>query len=375
VALRLPIPPPWLFLIGASSGGKSMLLNSLAHVKGYIALDDLTTNTLMSGKQSGGREYSLLQRLSNNSFLTFKDFTTILSKQKETRGAIIGLLRKVYDGEITKATGNDDKLNDWERKIGVLGGSTSTFHSKMGEFSDMGERIILYTFDQPDKRELGRWIMKHGINDDAAKKDMREAFKAYLDSPGLVFNQQLPELSLEIQDDLLDLAELTTKARSSVERDLYDRNKPITMIHLEEQIARFLKQLMAMAYGLLILNKHDEIGEGKFLSIDKKLLYKIALDSIPMIRRLVLVELTRYTAPTTAQAIGTFMGLTTSTITYALQDLNAYKMVDKQVGHGEHLWELKPYWKEIIKKFEYLDTSIKFAPEEEPDEPPLMEWG
>lgn len=368
IAMRLPIPPPWLAILGSSSGGKSMLLNALAHVDGYRALDDVTSASFISGARAGaGKETSLLFDVKPNSFLVFKDFTTILSKQKEARGAIIGLLRKIYDGEMDKKTGNIAEVQHWESKIGVLLGSTSTYYTKMGEFSDMGERMLAYTFQQPDDEELGNRIFDDGLIDFEAKDVMRKAFKEYLDDSGIMLPKEvkdLPKFHPEDRKDLIDLANLTTTARSSLERDQYSRDKTVLQKHFKEKIARFLKELMALSYGFMVLNRHD-FGEYSLKPTDKRILYGIALDSIPYNRRLVMVQLVRQGGTGTIDSLNQYIGIGNSGIKFALEELHAHFMVSFQKSYSGDVWILKPKWIDIVKKFEYMDTS-SVQVEEEP---------
>ena len=370
VANRMPIPPPWLFIIASSSGGKSALLNSLANVRGFAPLDDMTANTFLSGMKKAGQETSFLHQLPTMPFIVMKDFTTILSKNKETKAAIMGLLRKIYDGEMSKRTGQGDKL-DWEGKVGVLGGSTSSIHTKLREFSDMGERLLFYGFKQPDRRKLGEMILNKKIDDIEAKKAMREAFAGYLDSGSVNIPEEQPILDPETKKDLLDLSDLTTKARSAVERDEYSRDKRVLMVHYEEQVGRFLKQLMAMAYGLIVINL-NETGQAIMLPEDRKALYGIALDSIPLMRRMVLQVLCEYDSAST-KALGVRLGLPTDTVRHALEDLNAHQLVVKYEGMGrQDNWRLSNHWREIIGRFEgikhtskELEEPVAMAPDEE----------
>lgn len=357
MAIRLPIPPPWLFLLGASSGGKSMLLNSLANVRGFKSLDDVTSASFLSGARSGGQNMSLLNDMDTSGFLVFKDFTTILSKQKEARGAIIGLLRKIYDGELDKKTGNIAEVQNWTGKLGVLGGSTSSFYTKMADFSDMGERTLSYIFQQPTKRELGERIFEDGITDMEAKQKMRAAFKEYLDESNIIIPESieyLPKFDRQTKDDILDLAELTTTARSGVERNQYDRENPIVQKHFTEQIGRFQKQLMAMSYGFMILNQHD-FNDPLLLPSDKKTLYGIALDTIPYNRRIIMVQMTKMGGTAEVKNLSQALGLDNKAIKIALGDLHAHDMLTFHQGYSGEIWELKNKWQSIIKKFEYMD--------------------
>jgi hypothetical protein len=274
-------------------------------------------------------------------FLVFKDFTTILSKDKESKKAVIGTLRKIYDGEMSRRTGQGDPL-EWEGKLGVLGGSTTSFHTKMREFADLGERFILYNLKQPNKRDVGKLVFQNGIQDNEAKVEMRKAFKIFID--GIAAMKTQPVLDAQVQEDILDLADLTTTARSAVEREEYGRDHNMITPHLEEGIGRFQKQLMSLAYGLIAINSSE--GKGLTLNdIDRKGIYSIALDSIPMIRRKVLVELAKYDGSLVSlRTLSSNLGLPETTVKMSLEDLNAYHMVKKQLVGKAISWFLQPQW-------------------------------
>jgi hypothetical protein len=362
ISLRMPISPPWLFIIGPSSGGKSMLLKCLSKVSGYSPLDEFSVSTMLSGAKSSTVQTSYLKTLPNDAFMVFKDFTTYLSKNKEQLGAIVGILRKVYDGDMSKRTGLGEKL-DWEGKVGVLGGATSTFHTSMRHFSDMGERIILYQFSQPDNVELGWYVLDEEKSEDdkANEEDMRTAFEEYLDNSGFEAFTILPKLTNEIKADLIDLADMTTRARSAVERDQYSQDKRIIAVHFREQIARFLKEMKAIAYGLIRINEHDGLGVA-LTNQDKAILYRLALDSIPMNRRLILEALTRFGTMTT-ERLSIQIGFDEKTIRFEVLDLVAHGMIeDIKTSTHTHSYRLKDRWSNLFMKFK----GIKFETLPEP---------
>jgi len=96
--------PLWMLIIGASSTAKTELLAALEGLPMMFFLSDLTTNTLISGK----KDASLLPKL-DKKIMVMKDFTTILSKRPDDLKMIMGHLREVYDGKLTKAYGTVNK--------------------------------------------------------------------------------------------------------------------------------------------------------------------------------------------------------------------------------------------------------------------------
>ena len=138
VSCRLSMRGPWLFLVSASSGGKSMLLEALQGCNNTHVIDDLTPATMASGmKGKHGEDNSLLSQFTYGSILIIKDFTTILSKDKEVQKAIVGQLRKIYDGDYVKRYGNGQNT-DWHGKVSILAGVTSKVHTTMHQLTHIG---------------------------------------------------------------------------------------------------------------------------------------------------------------------------------------------------------------------------------------------
>src|SRR3990167_1904134 len=119
IANRLAADPVWMFIIAPSGGLKSELIQGLEYLPEIYQLSSLTQNTLISG-QVGKYDPSLLPLL-NNKIVTFKDFTTILQMNYETKNEIMSQLREIYDGAYAKRFGSGREVN-WKGKVGVLAG-------------------------------------------------------------------------------------------------------------------------------------------------------------------------------------------------------------------------------------------------------------
>ena len=66
----------------------------------------------------GAKDASLLPKISGK-ILIFKDWTSLLSINKDARAEIMGQFREVYDGEMKKPFGNG-KIAQWKGKIGFV---------------------------------------------------------------------------------------------------------------------------------------------------------------------------------------------------------------------------------------------------------------
>lgn len=350
IANKLPINPVWLFLVAGSSSGKTELLKMFSGMEDTIYhLDTLTANTFLSG--SLGYDSQIFKM--DNKIVTFADFTTILSMHEEARSEIMGQLRCVYDGKLTKATGNRKDPIPWEGKIGMLAGVTTAIYSHAAKYSDMGERFIMYKMIVADPEELAYRALENGATFDM--KERRAAIQAtvkeYIES--LVIPEACPSLSPQIRRDIVRIANITTLARSAVPRDKYSRDHIITSREDRESPARMSEQLHALAMAFAVMNGSTEI-----LETDRAILVKCALDTIPALRKLALFALTEYTS-TNVQGLATHCRLPPATMQLVLEDLVALDLVNRTqtAGKGER-FRLIPEHKATIASFSGITASL-----------------
>jgi DNA-binding MarR family transcriptional regulator len=135
-------------------------------------------------------------------------------------------------------------------------------------------------------------------------------------------------------DRIVAVADLTTWARSGVERDTW-ATREILAVPEPEQPARFAKALAAL-FGALIAMGYDERGAGMVVT-------RVAADSIPPTRRAVLATL-HADGERSGPEIADDIGLPTTTTTRTLEDLAALKLVQRSAGTGGpgagHRWTL-----------------------------------
>ncbi len=139
VAHRAPGRDPfWLLLVGASSDGKTELLQALTGVPDVFPLSTLTHKTLLSGASTRdtGNNASLLHKLKGQ-ILVVKDMTTMLELYTETRQQLFAQLREMYDGSMKKAFGTGEEVS-WEGKVGFLAGVTPVIDQHHKDLALMG---------------------------------------------------------------------------------------------------------------------------------------------------------------------------------------------------------------------------------------------
>jgi len=354
ISQQIPGDPIWVVIVGASGSGKSEYINSLVKCVGVFPLSTLTSHTFISGMKGRGQETSLLLKIQNG-IITFKDLTSLLSEHKDDRSVIMAQLREIYDGKYSKTFGTGETI-PWSGKITVIAGSTYAIHTLKQQYTAMGERFLFYNMIQPDRVEAARRTMQNQEegNMDQKRLMLAENMGIYMNDT-IVIPTQLPRITKEFEDEVLIISELSTRARSDVERNYKSPQQEITAVHPPEMPTRFAGQLLGMSRSLSIMN-WNEIGILELLPKDKTIIHKLALDSVTMSRRVSMQELSRYESITTA-GLAVKLNFPTNTIRRWLEDLNALGIADRQKGRGPQgdSWQIKKTYRDVIGKFEGIE--------------------
>lgn len=309
VANTLERDPVWMMIIGPSGGGKTELLGSMLDLKDIYPISLLTPNTFLSGFP-GAKDTSLLPKLGGK-IMVFKDWTSVLSMNKDARNEIMGQLREIYDGHLKKPFGNG-KVAEWTGKVGLLAGVTPAVDLAQQMHTTLGERFVNYRVAMPDRKQVARRCLRNGVDIEMMRKEMRNAMYAFL--LGLDFEAEAPALPEAAGEYLIKVANLAAMARSGVIRD-FGFKKEVIFVPASEMPTRIVQQLATLAAALVIVNKgvFDE-------KTDMKILTKVALDSIPQTNRMVMLEASRKQDQTTAQ-IARALGYPTGPIHMYLENL------------------------------------------------------
>lgn len=349
---KLPVDPIWLMMVAASSGGKSELMLTLDKLgESIIPISDLTTNTFASGQKKTGKETSLLHKMKSGSILVFKDFTSILAKNRESKGEIMAQLREIFDGKYTKRTGTGDDVI-WNGKVGALAGSTETVYQYNEDFSAMGDRFIMYSIQLPDRMEVAKKAIRN-IEDMKDKRlHLQDCVKSYVDY--IMKNMKPTSLNLddEVENDILRVADFCTAVRSGIVMDERDRSL-VRFVPSTEAPTRVVQQLYSIAKALVTMNAVEDPDKGGNLKYeDTQIVYKIAFDSIPIMRRMALTALAKYKGGVTTKALATSLNYPTKVVNGWLSQLNGLKICNRIANGNADKWYLKDDYRKIMVDFQ-----------------------
>ncbi len=362
-ANKLPGKALWMFLIGPSGGGKTALLDSLLGLPDIESISLLTPNTFLSG-MPGRDDSSLLPKLSGKIAL-FKDWTSILSMQKDAKAEVMSQLREIWDGSMKKSFGNG-RTADWSGKVSVLAASTQAVDLNQQQYTHLGERFLNYRMVMPDRKLVAMRSLDNSASGDQMVIELQNAVFAFIKSIDFTQITTMPEMPDAYKGEIVNLSNFCTMARSGIIRD-FGMKKEVIFVPTAEMPTRIVGQLAKLISGIAI------ITGGMITDKDMDIIYKVALDSIPQTNRMVIMEMAKANDQTTAE-IATALGYPTDPIRTYLENLALLKVCTRiKGGKGNaDTWTMLPEFVDIIRKYEKVialtDDQVKLRKDESMDE-------
>ena len=158
----------WLFLVGNSGDGKSELLKSLSGCKNVLSLDQITPNTLASGKPNVEDLGNHLQ--DSDRILLFKDVASLTSLHKDAKKQIWGQLRTLYDGYINKITGSGVEKKYNNCNVTLITATTPVIWHEFLNHQALGTRELYYSTNAKAEDDIHK--MKRVKRNVAHKEEM-----------------------------------------------------------------------------------------------------------------------------------------------------------------------------------------------------------
>jgi len=323
-ANNLPGDPVWLLQVAPPGSGKTETLNMALKVPHVYPVAVLTEASLLSGtsqrelKHNPGAKGGLLKEMGDFGIMLVKDFGGILSLSKESRGPILAALREVYDGAWTRYVGSDGgKMLTWSGKAGLIGGATPSIDRHYAVMAQLGERFNYYRLPECDESTRAQFALAQVGHETETRRELAGLVQRLFET--ITLERDYTLLSTPERDRLVALATFATRCRSAVDRDAFS-SREIELIPGAESPARFVKVLAQLLKGM------EAIGIARPRAWE--LVTKIALDSMPDIRRRVVLEMINQ-SETTNSRIATALNYPTVTTRRVLEDLACYGIVER----------------------------------------------
>lgn len=279
--LNLKVDPIWLFVIGASSTGKTHIIcNALNCLSGTKEVSDITPSSFVSGLKKGSGGYSLLFDLTKigkdpgktQGTLIFPDFSSILGMKFEDRAALMKHLRQIYDGRFNPLKGVQMAIKGgWSGKVSIIAAVTDSVERAWAVQRDLGERFIQVRWNREDGQAMALSAMNQ-VESSGIISKFQGMVKKFVDVETLPAKSGKLETNSLIQ--LAALSDMVAKLRGSIIRNSTSRE--IIDVPEAEGTGRLVKALANLAIAHSRLFRRTEIDQR---SID--LAIRTALDSVP----------------------------------------------------------------------------------------------
>lgn len=368
IGAKSKLPCVWLYLIGGASGGKTSALSAFSKVPFVTQVSDFTPNTLLSGAQSTSTETSLLKKLGNNFVIVMKDFTTILSKGEETQDILMGQLREVYDGYITKFTGLGKEIS-WGKKDApnrsiFIMASTEGIYKIQERFSEMGSRGLNYVLKEQDRKKTTKFSLRKAEGFNAKLNSIQERIRDYILEQTTKIPDSLPHLPDDFEDDIIEVADFTTICRSIVLRD-YRGVKNLALS--AEYPMRVAKMMQSVAQLMIHLNGGvltDEI---------KQCVFKIGFDCIPKQTKIALMVLAKYYRVNTG-GLAKDINYPEKRAQEWAEDLNMHGVILRHKHDGKTYWGMTDEYRKLMQKYFKIELSEEYLVSDDMSETRFNTW-
>lgn len=274
--------PAWLLVISGSGNAKTETVAALGGAGAFITSTISSEGALLSAtakkERATGATGGLLRKIGARGVLVIKDFTSILSMNRDMRATVLAAMREVYDGKWERNVGTDGGLSlTWEGRLVLIGAVTTAYDTHHAVVAAMGDRFALVRMDSSTGRlAAGRRALGNVTEEPRMRAELAEAVGTLLRS----IEPERAELRDPDVDTLLAVADLVTYARTSVERD---HQGNVIDAHAPEMPTRFAKMLGQVVRGALAIGATRDHALAVAV--------RVAGDSMPPLRLAILADL------------------------------------------------------------------------------------
>lgn len=321
--------PVWLMIVGSSGSGKSALIRSFEKLDGVVNIGSLSGEAaFLSGTKAKEREEGstggLLRELGDKGAFLFSEFGDVLEMAREPMKRVLAVMRQIYDGAWSRRIGEGGgRTLDWSGRAGLVGGVTNAIDAHAADMAAMGERLLYFRLNTGG---YGEAMSTLRTSDPAGRLASRQAAVGTLydeKNLHLHYPTERRDLHLGEIDRLIALGTFTSKARSSVPRDSY--NKEIMNVASFESPTRLTGALGQLLLGMEAIGL-DEDDRWRVLS-------QVCVDSMPLLRKRVLEAV--FGGARHVPAVQKYVQVSESTVRRTLEELEILGLVVKSERGGE----------------------------------------
>jgi DNA-binding MarR family transcriptional regulator len=272
--------PLWMFFVGESGDGKTETAKGLTNLENIKIIDQITTNTLASGKRGAKDLGYYLQ--DKSTIIIILDLASLITSQKDNKREIFGQLRSLYDGDIFKDTGSGVINKKYTNcHVTLIANVTPVIRNEQLIHQQLGTRELFYDTRTEDKTldtkliEINKKKCKMAWENEKYEEEMKAEIKMLYSN--FIKTHPIKEIKdedipKEIADYMYKYAEKLTILRATA---LIDWNKYELMGNIQKEVpTRLIKQFKRLYISLKSLD--ENYPDKKIKQIIKHITYSSA---------------------------------------------------------------------------------------------------
>jgi hypothetical protein len=182
---KLPGDPAWLLIISGSGNAKTETVQATNSLGARIVSTISSIGALLSAspKRERGHDANggLLREIGTRGLLAIKDFTSILSVDRNIRTAILAAFREIHDGYWVRDVGTDGgRKIEWKGRLVVLGACTTAWDQAHSVIASMGDRFVCIRSDSKGivgRLKGGKYAMKTPVRKPRCAKNWQRRWR------------------------------------------------------------------------------------------------------------------------------------------------------------------------------------------------------
>lgn len=252
--------PVWIFIVAQSGDMKSELIRPLFNLSNVIVIDNMTSNSFISGHEKGADLFGDL--VNKDILLVIPDVAVLSSKTPNEKNEIWAQFRNLFDGILSKRTGMLSKYSS-DIHVSLIGGATPNFRSQYIINNQLGSRELLYSPESRSeylKEKLNK-AMENDNYEDEMRLEIRIVVASFLKNKKLITRKINVNDASQINEFLNEQVEKLRILRAIAPIDYY--TSTITGEINIETPTRAKKQLKRIIEALLSLDENYDLEKAK----------------------------------------------------------------------------------------------------------------
>jgi hypothetical protein len=364
VSLGWKQDPTWFRCIAPPGSGKSVHLNTLSDYEGSYVIDEFTPKSFISGfRTQSGEDPSKLPQF-NGKVLIISDESTLMEQRQEDRNLVQSIMRKAYDGRVSKVFGNLKEAQTYESRFNLLVASTPQIDRYFVYNQALGERYLNFRLQVPNRLGLVEVAYANQF------RDFKDRY-ATLTERVHHFLRRIPRTRItdisvpdEVKHKFIHCADFIACVRTRITRDATGRH--VTTLPQAETAGRLVKQMTQAAIASAIINGETEVTPEQV----RKAIY-IASCSVIAVTTFIVYHVWKFTQEARQDKDGGWFSiqlmvlrtqLGRASVTRTLEDLAIHRILEVRAGKkqgGRQIdYKLSEYAIGILKSTGLFDDYV-----------------